>query len=267
MNGLEAVTTAFDKAHSEARAALMPYVTLGFPSQETSLEIVQSISEAGADMIELGVPFSDPLADGPTIQHSTQVALQQGTTPKRCLEMVAELRNRGVTLPFFLMGYYNPIITYGITDYVMDTVKDGADGLIIPDLPVEEAGEIESACRARNFALVFLLAPTSTPERAAKVASHTSGFLYLVSLTGVTGARQALNPNLEAFIKRARQAAHTPVAVGFGISTSEQANKVAKVADGVIIGSALVSVIAQSAEPRAAAAKFIREMKAALKQN
>ena len=264
MNGLEAVSAAFTLARSEDHAALMPYVTLGFPNRKSSLDIVQAISQVGADLIELGVPFSDPLADGPTIQHSTQTALQQGTTTRGCLEMVSELRQRGITQPFFLMGYYNPILAYGVSRYVTDACAAGANGLIVPDLPVEEARDIESACQSQHLALVYLLAPTSTHERAVKVAAHTSGFLYLVSLTGVTGARQALDPNLDAFIRRARQVAHTPMAVGFGISTPEQAREVGKLADGVIVGSALVAVIAQAAEPALAAASFVRSLKAAL---
>jgi tryptophan synthase alpha chain len=264
MSGLEAISAAFARAHAEGHAAFMPYITLGFPNRESSLDIVQAACQAGADLIELGVPFSDPLADGPTIQHSTQIALQENTTTRACLDMVAELRRRGITQPLFLMGYYNPILAYGAARYVSDACTAGASGFIVPDLPVEEAGEIESLCQAQRLALVYLLAPTSTPERTDKVASHTSGFLYLVSLTGVTGARQALDPNLEEFIRRARQAAHTPVAVGFGISTPEQARKVGKLADGVIVGSALVAVIAQADEPAAAAASFVRRMKTAV---
>ncbi len=264
MNGIGAVSAAFKTAKQEGRAALVPYFTLGFPEQGSSLEIVQAISRAGADLIELGVPFSDPLADGPTIQHSTQIALEKGTTTRRCLEMVAELRGRGVAQPLFLMGYYNPILAFGVEAYAASAAAAGTSGLIVPDLPVEEAGEIEAACRSNGLALVYLLAPTSTTERIEKAAGHTTGFLYLVSLTGVTGARQSLDPNLEAFVGRVRAQARTPIAVGFGISTEEQAHCVGSLADGVIIGSALVSAVANSADPCATASDFVARMKKAV---
>ncbi len=264
MNGLDAIGAAFAAAHGESRAALMPYFTLGYPDQASCLDIVQAISQAGADLIELGVPFSDPLADGPTIQNSTQIALQQGTTTRRCLEMVAELRSRGVNQPFFLMGYYNPILNFGVSHYLEAARSAGADGLIVPDVPVEEAAELETACGSNRLALVYLLAPTSTNERSRRIAAHTSGFLYLVSLTGVTGARKTLDANLEGFIHRARQVAHTPVGVGFGISTPEQAQKVGQMADGIIVGSALIAAVGQAKEPCRAAASFVRSLKAAL---
>ena len=166
----------------------MPYFTLGYPDIPTSEAVVRAIAAAGADLIELGVPFSDPLADGPTIQHSTQVALEQGMTLARGLALTSRLRAAGVAQPLLLMGYVNPILAYGVARYVADAAAAGADGFIVPDLPPEEAGEIEAACRTHGLALIFLLAPTSTPERIAAVVSHATGFVYLVSLAGVTGA-------------------------------------------------------------------------------
>ena len=184
----------------------MPYFTLGYPDIPTSEAVVRAIAAAGADLIELGVPFSDPLADGPTIQHSTQVALEQGMTLARGLALTSRLRAAGVTQPLLLMGYVNPILAYGVARYVADAAAAGADGFIVPDLPPEEAGELEAACRAHGLALVFLLAPTSTPERIAAVVSHATGFVYLVSLAGVTGARDQLPPDLAAFVGRVRGA-------------------------------------------------------------
>ncbi|MBN1811412.1 MAG: tryptophan synthase subunit alpha [Anaerolineae bacterium] len=266
MNGLERIAAAFASAKEEGRAALMPYFTLGYPDPATSLDVVEAIAETGADLIELGIPFSDPLADGPTIQHSTQVALEQGINAARCIEMVADLRARGVTQPFMLMGYVNPILAFGAERFVAEATAAGADGFIVPDLPPEEAAEIEAACRAQERALVYLLAPTSPPERIELLASHTTGFLYLVSLAGVTGARDALPPHLADFVRRARAMARTPLAVGFGISTPEQARAVGELADGVIVGSALIRAAGQSTDPVLAAANFVHDLRAGLEQ-
>jgi tryptophan synthase alpha chain len=264
MDGLTHITEAFAAARARGRAALMPYLTLGFPTPAASQEILEAVAAAGADLIELGVPFSDPLADGPTIQHSTQVALQQGMSVRVCLDLVASLRARGVRQPLLLMGYYNPILAYGVRRFVNDADEAGADGFIVPDLPPEEAGEMAAACRKTRLALVFLLAPTSTPERVRSVAAQTSGFLYLVSVSGVTGARTGLPPDLAEFVQRARAEARSPLAVGFGIATPEQARIVGQLADGVIVGSALINTIATAEDPAGAAAGFVRDLKAAL---
>ncbi len=249
----------------------MPYYTLGYPDAQTSLEVVAAIAASGADLIELGVPFSDPLADGPTIQHSTQVALEGGMSVRGCLDLVARLRQRGVSQPLILMGYTNPLLAYGIERYTAHAAETGADGLIVPDLPLEEAAEegpapggVESACRAQGLALVHLLSPTSPAERIRRAAAQTSGFLYLVSLTGVTGARRELPAGLPEFVARARAAAHTPVAVGFGISTPEQARLVGQLADGVIVGSALIDAVRRSDQPVAAAASFVSALRQGL---
>jgi tryptophan synthase alpha chain len=242
----------------------MPYYTLGYPTLAASLEVIAAIAAAGADLIELGVPFSDPLADGPTIQHSTQVALEQGMTVRRCLEQVADLRGRGVSQPLLLMGYANPLLAYGVQRYTADAASVGADGLIVPDLPLEEAGEVQAACRAAGLALVYLLSPASPPERIARVAAQTSGFLYLVSLNGVTGARSELPPGLPEFVQRVKAAAHTPVAVGFGISTPEQARLVGGLADGVIVGSALIDAVRRGTEPARAATEFVAALRRGL---
>jgi tryptophan synthase alpha chain len=246
LTGVEHIAAAFAAARDDGRAALMPYYTLGYPDAATSAAVVRAIAEAGADLIELGVPFSDPLADGRTIQRSTQVALRQGMNVRRCLEIVADLRRDGVRQPLLLMGYFNPILAYGPARFVADAVSAGADGLIVPDLPPEEAGELESACRPLGCALVYLLAPTASPERIREVAGRASGFLYLVSVTGVTGARATLSADLADFVARARSATALPLAVGFGISTSAQAAQVGRIADGVIVGSKLIDVVDQA---------------------
>jgi tryptophan synthase alpha chain len=226
--------------------------------------VLEAIAAAGADLLELGIPFSDPLADGPTVQRSSQVALTQGMTPAGCLELTARLRQRGVSQPLLLMGYYNPILAYGIERFAAEAQAAGADGFIVPDLPPDEAAPLKSACQEHGLALVFLLAPTANAQRVAAVAGQTSGFLYLVSLTGVTGARLTLPPDLQAFIERVREAASTPVAVGFGISTPEQARAVGRMADGVIVGSALVDAVERASQPAYEAGRFVAELRQAL---
>ncbi len=259
-SGVDQITAAFARACAQKRAALIPYFTLGFPTPEISLDIVTAIAEAGADLIELGIPFSDPLADGPTIQHSTQVALQNGVTPAQCLEMAAALRRRGVAKPLLFMGYINPMLAYGLADFVKQAAASGISGLIVPDLPPEEATELENLCSLQGISLVYLAAPNTTTHRLQLLARRTSGFLYLVSLTGVTGARSGLPVGLEEFTMRARQIAQTPIAVGFGISTPEQAEAVALLADGVIVGSALIRAVSNSDNPPYAAAEFVSSL-------
>jgi tryptophan synthase alpha chain len=266
MNGLERIQNTFATLNISGRAACMPYFTLGYPTPELSLEILQSIAQAGADLIELGVPFSDPLADGPTIQHSTQVALENGASVRRCLELVRTLRQAGIKQPCVLMSYINPLLAYGVERFCADAASAGADGLIVPDLPPEEGAELEQACREQGLAFVYLLAPTSTTERIALAAQRSSGFLYLVSVTGVTGARQALPPGLASFVKRVRLASDLPLAVGFGIATPQQASQVGQLADGVIVGSALINAVDQASDPCHAAGEYIQALAAALKQ-
>ena len=265
---LEDIDNAFSSARARGRAALMPYFTLGYPDYETSLDIIQACVEASADMMELGVPFSDPLADGPVIQHSTQVALENGMTVARALAGVRELRARGVTIPFVLMGYFNPILAYGVERFVRDAAEAGANGLIVPDLTPEEAGELEALCREHRLALVYLLAPNSPEARIRLVCERTTGFVYLVSVMGVTGSRTALPPGLREFTERVRKHARVPLAVGFGISTPDQAASVGEIADGVIVGSALIKAVDSALEngtsPVQAAFELTRQLHAAL---
>ncbi|MCS7178141.1 MAG: tryptophan synthase subunit alpha [Anaerolineae bacterium] len=262
MTGVDRIAGVFATTRGQGRAALMPYLTLGYPSPEMTVPLIRAVIGAGADMLELGIPFSDPLADGPTIQRATHRALQQGMTVARCLEMVAALRQEGVSVPLVLMSYYNPILAYGEAAFCRAAQEVGADGLIVPDLPPEEGAALESGCRSHGLALVYLLAPTSTPKRIRLVAERSAGFIYLVSVTGTTGAREHLPPDLEAFIQRVRAVTEKPLAVGFGIASREQARAVGALADGVIVGSALIQVVEQGGI--AGASAFVADLRSAL---
>ncbi|MCC6612011.1 MAG: tryptophan synthase subunit alpha [Anaerolineae bacterium] len=240
-HGLAAIDAMFAQAKAEGRSAFLPYFPIGYPTYDESLAIIESMAAAGVDGFEIGIPFSDPLADGPVVQAATQKALEGGATLHKCLEGVRELRARGVDQPMLLMGYINPFMRYGIDAFVRDAADAGADGVIVPDLPPEEAERIGAACQRHGLALVFLLAPTSSHERIGLVAQKASGFIYVVSLTGITGERQSLAPDLADFIARVReQTGEIPLVLGFGISRPEHVALVSKLVDGYIVGSALV---------------------------
>lgn len=256
MKPVDAITQTFVRH----KPAFMPYFTLGYPDYETSLAVVEACAAAGAHLMELGVPFSDPLADGPAIQHSTQVALQGGMTVARCLTAVATLRARHVSIPFMLMGYVNPILAYGAARFVQDAALAGANGFIVPDLPPEEAGELEALCRQHGLALTYLLSPNSSQARIKLVTRKSTGFTYLVSVTGITGARTGLPPALGSFVHRVRAQTGSPLAVGFGISTREQVQAVGELADGVIVGSALIKAVTEAGDKPDAAYRFVREL-------
>jgi tryptophan synthase alpha chain len=258
------IITAFENLHRTGRAALMPYLTMGYPRRDSALALVPVLVEAGADLIELGIPFSDPLADGATIQATAQQALANGMTLSLCLEQAAALRRQGVEIPLVLMGYYNPIFQMGLDRFAHLATTAGIDGLIVPDLPPEEAGDLRSTLDARGIDSINLLSPTSDDERVRLVTAQTSGFAYLVSLIGVTGARDHLPAHLESFVARVRSTTDLPLAVGFGISTPAQAARVAHVADGVIVGSALLKAIGASKEPVEAARAFIASLRAGM---
>lgn len=264
--GEERITATFRGVRQKGRAALITYLSLGFPTPEVSLDLVPALAEGGADIIELGIPFSDPLADGPTIQRATHVALQQGVTLARCLEMAAEVRARGVEVPLLFMGYLNPILAYGPERFVRDCREVGVDGLIVADLPPEEATGLERDCRAQGRALVYLLAPTSTPARLALIAGRSSGFVYLVSIIGVTGARERLPTGLVGLVRRVRAATDKPVAVGFGIANGSQARAVGQLADGVVVGSAIVERAGWGDGAREAVIHFVRGLRSALEE-
>ena len=233
------ITSVFKQA---GHTALIPYITVGYPSIEATLKAVPLLASSGCDIIELGIPFSDPLADGVTIQKASFQALQSGVTPKVCLEVARQLSSE-VDIPLVFMTYFNPIFSYGLEQFCRDCADSGIDGLIIPDVPPEEGAKLEASCQKRGLDLIYLLAPTSTEERIRLVAERSQGFIYLVSLTGVTGARNNLPTSLEAFVSKVSKAATQPLCVGFGISTAEQAGQVAGIADGVIVGSRIIQLM------------------------
>jgi tryptophan synthase alpha chain len=252
---------AFANARAENRTALVPFLTAGYPTLAESEELFLALARGGADVIEIGVPFSDPLADGATIQRTSERAIANGVTLRDCLALVGRLRERGVTVPLVLMGYYNPILRYGVERFAADAAAAGADGFIVPDLPTEESDDLLQACRANSRDLIFLLAPTSTDERIANVAERASGFIYCVSLTGVTGGRTDL-PDLRPYLGRVRAKTDLPLAIGFGISSPDHVRQVGAVADGAIVGSALIDAIdkAPAGEAPGVAEAFMRRL-------
>ncbi len=257
----------FTALQTAGRTAFMPYVVAGDPDLATTGRLIPALEEAGASLIELGVPFSDPLADGPTNQAAAERALRAGTTLPAILETVRAVRAE-TQIPLLLMGYYNPFLHYGLERFCREAADAGVDGLIIPDLQPDDAGELRPAAEAAGLDTVFLIAPTSPPERLALAGRETRGFVYAVSLTGVTGARDELAPALADFVAKAREHVQLPVCVGFGISTPAMARQVAAVADGVIVGSAIVKRIAAAAEegrdPVPEVGAFVRSMTEAL---
>lgn len=244
--------------------ALIPYITVGYPTIETTLKVVPLFASTGCDIIELGIPFSDPLADGATIQRASYEALRQGVTTSICFEVARELR-RQVKIPLVFMTYYNPVLKFGLEQFCSKCAEVGIDGLIIPDLPPEEGEELEKSTRRQGLDLVYLLSPASTKERIRLVTSRSSGFIYLVSLTGVTGARDKLPKELESFVASVRERTNKPLCVGFGISTPEQARRVAKVADGVIVGSRIIQLLDKD-KKLGNACSFIKRLTEALLQ-
>ena len=261
------IKKTFEHLGERGQTALMPYLTMGYPNRESALTLVPAIAQAGADLVELGVPFSDPLADGATIQAASQQALASGMTLALCLEQAHTLRAQRVTVPFVMMGYYNPILQMGIEAFGRGARDAGIDGVIVPDLPPEESDDLQAALREQGIDPIFLLAPTADEVRVRYVCGRASGFVYLVSLVGVTGARDHLPAELEAFVTRVRAATDLPLAVGFGIGSPEQAARVARIADGVIVGSALIRTIGASEHPVQAASGFVSALKRGMAAN
>ncbi len=234
---------AFDRAAAENRAALVAYLTFGDPDVQTSLSVVEAVANAGADVIELGVPFSDPSADGPSIQRAMERALDRGASLPGALLAVAELRRRGVATPIVLFGYYNPIYVMGPEAFAARAATAGVDAVLTVDLPIDELAELATPLAAHGVSVIPLVAPTSTPERIARLGPFAAPFVYYISLTGVTGSAAAA-PVDPARIATIRAAAKAPVAVGFGIRTPADAARFAAVADGVVVGTALVDRVA-----------------------
>jgi tryptophan synthase alpha chain len=243
------ITQAFKRAREEGRGMLMPYFMSGYPSAAQSVKIVVAAAEGGADIIELGMPFSDPLADGATVQHAGQVALERGMSISGCMEVARQIAAQ-TSVPLLLMGYYNPVLAYGLDRFCEKARQSGVCGLIIPDLPSEESAPLHEAAQRQGLSLIFLVPPTTPDERIARIAELAAtgpgGFVYCVSLSGVTGSRNELPPHLQDFIARVRsftQDKHLPLAVGFGLSTPEHIARVTSYADGAVVGSALVNLI------------------------
>lgn len=248
----------FQELREKERAAFVTYITAGDPSLVLTPDIVFQLEKSGADIVELGVPFSDPMADGPTIQLASERALNSGTTLHGVLDAVRKIRMHS-EVPLLLFGYYNPFFAYGLEKLAADASEAGVDGILSVDLPPEEAEEFKIHTDNMGLNLVFLLAPNSTAERINLVAEHASGFVYLVSVTGVTGERPNLDYSLEPIIDEIRKYISLPVGVGFGVSTPSQVSKIARVADAVIVGSALVKIIEKDGENRASLLSRIGE--------
>ncbi len=258
----------FARLRDRGERALVPYFTAGDPSLADMRRLVVEAARRGADVIELGVPFSDPLADGPVIQRAAMRALAAGTTLPRLLETVAALRAE-VSVPLVLLTYYNPVLAFGLAAFARAAVRAGVDGVIVADLPPEEADPLAREAEAAGLDLIHLVAPTSTPERVRLIARRSHGFIYVVALTGVTGERQELPPDLAAQIRTLRRVTTKPVCVGFGISTPAQVAAVGGLADGAVVGSAIVRLVEERAGSPSLVddvGAFIAELKAPLRK-
>ncbi|MBW2618392.1 MAG: tryptophan synthase subunit alpha [Deltaproteobacteria bacterium] len=258
------ISQAFAQAKAEGSAAFIPFMTAGFPDPETFIEILTALDDSGADLIEVGLPFSDPLADGPTIQAASRRALELGVTPERVFDLIAQAKAR-IKSPLVLMTYFNPILRRGLADFAARTKESGASGVIVPDLPPEEAGDWLVAAEEAGLETIFMVAPTTTPERLERILAVSRGFVYFVSLTGVTGADFFVSPQLVADLRRLRAQSLVPVAVGFGVSTPGQAQALAPAADGVIVGSALIRAV-QDSDHGPAQTTAVAELAVALKR-
>jgi tryptophan synthase alpha chain len=257
------IAATFARLKAEGRAALMPYLMVGYPERDSVLDLAPALEAAGANLFELGVPFSDPLADGATIQRASERALANGVRLADCLTTITELRGRGVQAPIVLMGYYNPFLQYGLERFAQDAAAAGADGVIIPDLPPEEGAACKAACVAAGLDLIAFIAPTTPDERIDEIVQIASGFLYCVALTGVTGARTELWEGLPGFLQRVRQHTDLPLVVGFGISTAQHVRQVTQYAEGAIVASALINTLDKLTphEYAAGAAAYIRGLR------
>ena len=249
----------FDRIRAERRLGLSMFVTIGYPHKHDTPAIVEALVAAGTDFIELGVPFSDPLAEGRSVQGSSQRALRNGVNVPFCLEVVRECRER-VDVPLILMGYVNPVLAYGLGRFCADAAAAGADGLILPDLSMEEGDGVAEACRQAGLSLILFIAPTSTEERMRTVARLATGFIYCISVTGVTGSRDSLPGEVDGMLERIRALTDTPLALGFGISKPEHLERLQGKVDAAIVGSALIDHITEE-DPAGSAAAFVTQLK------
>ncbi len=259
------LTKAFQRAKAEKRAAVLPYVTVGWPELGDTERIVAGLVEGGADAIELGIPFSDPIADGPTIQKTSQKALANGVTPVYALDVARRLRESGVEVPLLFMGYYNPVFNYGLDEFAAACADVGIDGLMVPDLPPEESDALLDACQSNGLHLIYFIAPTSTPERMQAALDRANGFVYLISVTGITGARSELAAGIADYVSRVRGHTDLPLAIGFGISRREHVAELETLVDGVAVGAALLNHLEQSTTENLPqrAAEFVRMLRGA----
>ncbi len=258
--------TTFKRLRDKKEKALIAYLMAGDPGLAETEQLVVALEQAGADIIELGVPFSDPIADGPVIQQAAERALKNGTSLRKILDSVKSLRQR-TEIPIVLMLYYNSIHAMGYETFFTAAKTAGVDGLIVPDMPPDEAGPLKGPADAAELPLIFLLAPTSTPSRRKLVAEESHGFVYYVSLTGITGAKLSNVTNIQQNVQKLKKVSASPIAVGFGVATPEDAAQVSKIADGVIVGSAIVKRIASYQQDPAMighVAEFVRSLKAAM---
>ncbi len=257
------IDTTLSRLREMGQPALVPFITAGFPDIPASESLARAILESGADMMELGVPFSDPLADGPTIQMTSYRALQNGVTVATCLDTVRNLRTGGVESPIIFMGYYNPYLHYGLERFLDDAAKAGLDGMIVPDLPTEEAAQLFQMASERSIHLIPLLAPTSSDERIRAACQSAGGFIYCVSLTGVTGTRRSSSQSTPSLVERVRRYTDLPVLVGFGVSTREHIEEITSFADGAVVGSALLNAVDKAPDDGRidAARSFIHSLK------
>jgi len=234
--------------------ALVGWLAVGYPQRDSYRQLIPALLEGGFDLMEIGVPFSDPLADGPTIQRASTTALSNGTTLRDCIDAVRNLRAEGIAAPLVFMSYYNPILAMGLDQFAGAAAEAGLDGLIVPDLPPEESDELLQVLEPAGIDPIFLVAPTSTDDRLAAVAARARGFIYCVSLTGVTGARQDLTTGLPEYLARVRRHTDLPLVVGFGVSRPEHVQSLRQAADGAVVGSAIVDLLERTPAPQHAQA-------------
>ena len=275
---MNAIDLRFDQLKSKNRKALIPFIMAGDPDLSSTARLLLCLQDAQADLIEIGIPFSDPLADGPVIQQASMRALSRGTTPQKVLDVVASVRHR-IHIPVICLSYWNPIIQFGSpivgrptegctpVVFIRAAQRSGISGLIVPDLPIEEGGMFHQVASAHELATIFLAAPTSSSERLRSIAQMSEGFIYYVSVTGTTGARRQLPESLLSGVRNLKRLSSKPVCVGFGVSTAAQARTVSEVADGVIVGSALLQAMGQARNRQdiySAAFRFIHRLRTAL---